>query len=94
MCAPSGATLGTPAITIFKLPKLLQARLQQLVKISPQSGELCVLLVEQHRILELVQFFNFYFRATLGVKEVAYCNRQKILLRYFYEYRFYITLTS
>ena len=28
--------------------------------------------------------FNFYFRATLGVKEVPYCNRQKIRFRFFW----------
>ena len=36
-------------------------------------------------------FFNF--QVTSGMKEVAYCNRQKIQLWFFYEFWFYITPT-
>ena len=58
VCAPGKATPGTLASTIFfifKFPEPPRACLQ-LVKVSWQSDEWCVLLVGQHRVLQLVQF--------------------------------------
>ena len=55
------ATPGTPASKIFnffKFPKPLRVCLQ-LVKVSSQSDERCVLLVWEHRVLQPVQFFIF-----------------------------------
>ena len=37
--------------------------------------------------------FIYYFRATLGVKEVTYCNRQNFRLRFLDDFSFYITPT-
>ena len=53
----------TSASTIFnflKFPKPPRACFQQLVKVSSQSDEWCMLLIRQHRVLELVQFLFFF----------------------------------
>ena len=57
------ATSGTPASVIFfSFSKPLRACLQQLVKILLQSDEQCVLLVEQHRVIQLVNFFLIFIK--------------------------------
>ena len=54
------ATPGTPASTFFKFPKPLRAYLQQLVKVSLQFDERCLLSIKQHRVLQLVKFSIFF----------------------------------
>ena len=63
VCAPGRTTSGrpTPASIIFNFfifPKPLRACLQ-LVKISSQSHEWCVLLVRQHRLVNCLFFLYF-----------------------------------